>query len=91
VVETKEGGQGRPPSPKCLKKKKNLQISGKKKKNYIKKKKKFMEKPTVKENFIKKKKKKTIATTSIKCSGRGTEQFCEKTKKLHLSLHLGKF
>jgi hypothetical protein len=36
-----------------------------------------MEKPTVKENFIKKKK----TTTTIKCSRRGTKQFCEKTKK----------
>jgi hypothetical protein len=47
-----------------------------------------MEKPTVKENFVKKKKKKKT-TTTIKCSGRGMEQFCEK-KKLHLSLNLGK-
>jgi hypothetical protein len=38
-----------------------------------------MEKPTVKENFMKKKKKKTT-TTIIKCSGRGTKQFCKKIK-----------
>jgi hypothetical protein len=37
-----------------------------------------MEKPNVKENFIKKKK---TTTTTIKCSRRGTKQFCEKKKK----------
>jgi hypothetical protein len=48
-----------------------------------------MEKPNVKENFIKKKK--TTTTTTIKCSRRGTKQFCEKKKKeLHLLLNLGK-
>jgi hypothetical protein len=42
-----------------------------------------MEKPTVKKKKKKKKKKKTI--TTIKCLGRGTEQFCEK-KYIYLSI-----
>jgi hypothetical protein len=63
------------------------------KKNYMKKKKKNSWKNQLSKKILsKKKKKKTTATTSIKCSGRGAEQFCEKTIKNYIYLSiLGNF
>jgi deoxyxylulose-5-phosphate synthase len=64
------------------------------KKNYMKKKKKNSWKNQLSKKILskKKKKKKATATTSIKCSGRGAEQFCEKTIKNYIYLSiLGNF